>query len=600
MIVNLKGSFLFDFFRRQLPVLLLAGCVFPFTISAQNSDEPAEISRTFYLKNCTVVRQPGVQLAGQSVIIRNGLIAEVGPSLKVPFDAQVVETDSMFVYAGFIDAFSNTGVPKPEQRDRPKVTDPDNPPMDVAGITPQLIAADAFKPTDKSIGDMRAAGFTMSHVAPRGLMLPGRSSLMSLSDGDTDKLTIKKTVGQTGQFAFTRGVYPSTVIAVISKFRELYKNAAIAGGHEEQYKINPAGLQRPDYSKEVLALNPLTKKQEPLFFTAPKIKDLHRALALKDELGFNIVLTEVKQGWAIADRIAKSATGVLLSLDLPEEDKKQEKKEKAGEEKSDEKKGDKEEKAKEEKKEEKKSEKPEVKSPEQEAFDTKKEQAYKAYLSQAAEFEKKGVQFGFSYLDVKTGDIKKNVRRMIESGLSEKAALTALTTYPAGLLGISAIAGTVEKGKLANLVVTDKSYFDEKSSIKYVFVDGKKYDFADKGKKKKEDNGKDDTGSLAGTWTYEVEVPGQSQGGKLKVTPESGTYKILVANDSDPGADREAKDVLVDGNSLTFTLDVDMNNIPLKLEFDLTLDKKTFKGSVAVGQFGSFPVKGEMIDGPKL
>jgi hypothetical protein len=601
MITNLKGKSFLNILREKLAIFLLMVCSLPIAVSAQNSDEPAEVSRTFYLKNCTVVRQPGMQLTGQNVIIRNGLIEDIGPTLKVPFDAQVLNTDSMFVYAGFIDAYSNTGIPKPENKERPKVSDPDNPPMDVAGITPQMAAMDAFKPSDKSVVDMRAAGFTMSHIAPRGLMLPGRSSLMSLGEGEADRLTVKKTVGQTGQFAYTRGVYPSTVIAVISKFRELYKNAAIAGAHEEQYKINPAGLQRPNYSKELTALYPLTKKQEPMFFNAPKVKDLHRALALKDELGFNIVLAEVKQGWTLADRIAKSATGILLSLELPEAEKKAESKDKKEDDKDKVKNAEsevKDEKPKEDKTEDKPAEKPEVKSPEQEAFDAKKEQAYKDYLSQAAEFEKKAIPFGFSYLDVKPGDIKKNIRKMMDHGLSEKAALAALTTYPASLLGVSNIAGTVEKGKIANLILTDKSYFDEKSAIKFIFVDGVKYEFAEKAKKKKSEDSKEDSGNLAGTWSYEVEVPGQSQEGKMKVRSEGGSYKILVANESDPGAEREATDVLVDGNSLSFSLNIDMNNIPLKLEFDLKLENKTFKGSVAVGQFGSFPVKGELIDGP--
>jgi imidazolonepropionase-like amidohydrolase len=584
-----------SFSRWIRSLLLMPAVLFSLTVAGQNSDEPAELSRVFFLKNCTVVRQPGVTLTGQSVIIRNGLIEDVGPNLKIPFNAQVVDTDSMFVYAGFIDAFSNTGIAKPEQKERPKVQDPDNPPMDVAGITPQILAADLYKPNDKSVGEMRAAGFTMSHVAPRGLMLPGRSALMSLGEGDADRMVVRKSVSQTGQFASTRGVYPSTVIAVIAKFRELFRNAANAGAHEELYKTNPAGINRPEYSKEVLALYPLTKKQESMYFTAPKVKDLHRALALRDELGFNMILAEVKQGWTLMDRIQKTNTPVLLSVDLPDEDKKAEKKDKKEDAKPEE--------VKKEEKEEKKdkeAESKDVKSPEQEAFDTKKAQALKEYVSQAAEFEKKGIAFGFSFLDVKPGDIKKNIRRMMDHGLSEKAALSALTTYPAALLGVASSAGTVEKGKLANLVITDKSYFDEKSVVRFVFVDGRKYEYNDKAKKKSEDTKQDNVKSIAGKWSYEVEVPGQSSAGTMRVSKEAGNYKILVANENEPSKEREATDVSVEGNKLSFRLEVDMNNFPLKLDFNLTMDTKNFSGSVSVGQFGSFPVKGELIDGPDM
>ncbi|MGB4959382.1 MAG: amidohydrolase family protein [Saprospiraceae bacterium] len=565
------------------------------TITAQNSDSPKPISNTYYLQNCFVVKQPGTILSGQSVIIRDGFVIDVGPGLNIPFDAQVIKTDSMYVYAGFIDGYSNTGIAKPENRERPKITDPGNPPNDVAGITPQVEATDLFKSSDKSVGDMRSSGFGISHVSPRGLMLPGKSALYLLSDGSNDKLLLKSSENQNFQLEANRGSYPATTIAVMAKFRDLYKNAAIAGSHVDKYTLNPAGLSRPDYSKELMALYPVTNKKTPLYFVARNTKDVHKALSLKDELGFDLVLTEVKQGWHYMDRIKKGNVPIFLSLELPDEDKKDDK---SGEKKDstlskDVKKVEKKDSTL--SKDVKKVENKEV-DPAKDAFDKKKEMSVKEYLSQAATFEKNGIKFGFSFLSVKPSDIKKNVRRLIENGLSENTALAALTTHPAQMLGISQMAGTVEKGKIANLVITDKSYFDEKSNIKYVFVDGKKFDYSEK--PKKADAKSSEEGKMVGAWSYTVETPGSTQKGKMNIKKVSGEYKITVKDDSSPNEEDTANNVSVNGNNITFYINANMGQ-PVKIDFDLKFEDKKYSGSVSVGQFGSFPIKGDYEGEPK-
>ena len=566
-------------------------------LTAQNSDAPKLLSNTYFLQNCFVVKQPGTILPLQNVLIKDGVIADIGPVIKPPFDAQILKADSFYVYAGFIDAYSNVGVARPESAssssrpegrgERPRVQDPGNPPNDVAGITPQIQATDVYRSTDKSVSDMRTAGFAISHVAPRGLLLPGQSGIYLLGDGSNDRMLLKSPVAQTFQLEVNRGVFPSTSIAAIAKFRDLYKNAAIAGAHEEKFKTMPAGgLSRPNYTKELTSLYPVTTKKMPLHFVARSTKDVHKALSLKDELGFDLILTEVKQGWHYTDRIKKSNVQVLLSLELPEEEKAEGKKEDEKSAKKDTSS------AKVMKKEIKKEQ-----NPEKDQFDKKKQESIKEYLSQASVFEKNGVKFGFSFLNAKPSDIKKNLRRLIENGLSENYALAALTTHPAQMLGISSLAGTVDKGKLANLVITDKPYFSEKSVIKFVFVDGKKYDYSEK--PKKQESKSSESSKIAGLWSYTVEVPGSVQKGKIKISKNQDEYKITVTDDSSPDKNDPASDINVDGTKVSFNIMTNLGQ-PVKVDFTLEFEDKSYKGSVSVGQFGSFPIKGELEGDPKF
>jgi len=550
-------------------------------LNSQNSDVPKAVSKAYFLQNCFVVIKPGTILSNQNVSIKNGYITEIGPKIKPPFDAQWVKADSMFVYAGFIDAYSNTGISKSEPKDRPKVQDPGNPPNELAGITPHFKSTETYKPSDKSVTDMRSAGFSISNAAPRGHMLPGMSNLFLLGDGLSDKMVMQLNTGQSFQLEPNRGIFPATTIGVIAKFRELYMNASIAGIHQEKYRLNPSGLERPDYSKELMALYPVTHNKIPLYFIASKTKDIHKALSLKNELGFDMVLTEVKQGWHYLDKIKNSNVGILLSLELPEEEKKETKEK--------------------EKKDSisiveiKKIEKKEV-NPEKDYFDAKKQESIKQYLSQASVFEKSGIKFGFSFLNVKPDDIKKNIRRLIDNGLSENAALAALTINPAQMFGISDLVGTVEVGKIANLVVTDNPYFDQKSSIKYVFVDGIKYDYSSKPKK---DNKSTEGEKFVGTWTYAVEIPGSIQKGKINITKAGGKYRISIVDDSDPNEEDIANDIVIDGSAVTFNIIADMGQ-PTKVDFELKFDQKSYTGNVNVAQIGIYSIKGDLENDPKF
>ena len=87
--------------------------------------------------------------------------------------------------------------------------------------------------------------------------------------------------------------------------------------------------------------------------------------------------------------------------------------------------------------------------------------------------EKAGIPFAMTAWRLRSvSDFRKNVRRAIEAGLSRDAALEAVTIGPARLLGVDAVLGTIEKGKIADLVIADGDLFEEKTSVRRLFIDG--------------------------------------------------------------------------------------------------------------------------------
>jgi len=554
-------------------------CIVSIGLNGQ-SDVP-DVTSTFAIKNANVVVRPGQTIEGATVIIKDGLIDRVGANIQIPFDAEVIDADSMFVYAGFIAGVSHVGIPKKEEKggnsssERVKGYDPPN---DAAGITPEKTVRSAIKATDGSIAAMRKLGFTIAHVIPRGGMMSGKGSLISLAGGSVDELLIQEDMSLSGSLTpAKRRIYPSTAIGVMSKWREMYQQAELAKSHEATFKSTPSGVKRPIYDASTKALYDVTSKSIPVFFHAPKTLDLTRGMALQKDLGFNLVASNVKQAYKLKDKIKSQNIPVVISLNLPKEEKENKK----DKEKSD-----------------KKEKKEDEMSDEMKKLLERSKAAKKEYASQAASLEKANIPFSISLTDVKSSEIKKNLGRMIKQGLSEESALAALTTNPAKLLGISSIAGTIERGKVANLIVTDTTYFKEKANVTYVFVDGKKFKQEIKEKKKKKEGDPDAEIVLEGDWTLSIDADGMTIGGNVTIEKTDDGYTGTMTTDMDD-EETEFDSVEVDGSNVVIMMTADVNGVQAPIKIDVVVEGSDMEGTVNIANgMMTAEVSGSKDDNP--
>ncbi len=585
--------------KKKLPILIFL-LSFLSSVNAQvDYDKIPQVTSTYVLENATIYQTADRVIQKGSILIEDGIIKQVGPSVQAPAYAEIIKADSMFVYAAFVDALSHTGVAKSdEKKERPKVKFPGLVSDEMAGITPGTEVRASFSAKDKSISEMQKAGFAVSHVVPRGKMMPGYGSVVLLSSDPDKDVFLKENNSLFAQFTPASGISPATFIGVIAKWKEYYKNAKRKSGQMSKFKTSPAGMPRPKISKAEEALIPVVKKEIPVFFVTPKHKTIARAISLQKDLGFDMVLSDVKQGFHSNKKIKAGNYPVLLSLDLPEDKRKKDNKEDADKEEMNpdskkEKKMDMDEEKEEMKEEE------EEKDPEIEALRMKKEASLDRYLGQAAAFEKDNIPFAFAMINSKSKDAKANILKMVEHGLSEKAALNALTVNAAKALGVDNLVGTVERGKLANLVVTDKSYFDEKSSIRYVFVEGEKIEYEKKEEKKKKKAKDGEIVDIAGTWDYTAVIFGGEETGKTVISGTGDDLKISIFSSDEPNEAEDAYDISREGNSLTFLVDVDTDGGAMTLTMSLDFDPDSYEGTVSLGEMGSFPMTGSRISGPK-
>ncbi len=575
------------------------------TLQAQ-SEEVRPVTEHFLIKNATVIPMPGRELTTIDVLVEKGIIKRIGQDLPVMGGARVIQADSLFIYAGFIEGISHTGIPNRSKSgrnstrngdaERAKVKDPGNPPNELAGIQPDVQARNKLVATDNSIAEMRKLGFTAAHTVPRGNMLPGSGAVILLHGSSGDQMTLKDGVSMYSQLKPVRGVYPATILGVIAKWRDLYRQAEISQNYEQRYSESSVGLPRPERDKVTEAFYPVVDGRLPVFFKSSSAMEIQRALALQEELGFSLVLADVKQSAPIAEKLQNRDAGILVSLDLPKEEKEEKKRSERGSQKSEVADSSKESAKVDSKRTQ--TDNPDKLDPEVSMLMARKRKAMKSYERQAAILDSLGISFGFSTLGIRSRDFRNALDRMIEAGLSKDAALRALTVSPARILGVEQVMGTVEEGKLANLVITTKPYFEKGTQVAYVFVDGNLYEYEIQEKGKGSESGDGDPVDFTGVWDYSVKVPGESADGVLTIMMQNGELEGEMTN-SQFEASRAVNRIMVEGKKISFKMELDIEGQETELEYQLTVDGDYFEGEVLAGPFGNFPVEGNRIKSPE-
>jgi hypothetical protein len=204
--------------------------------------------------------------------------------------------------------------------------------------------------------------------------------------------------------------------------------------------------------------------------------------------------------------------------------------------------------------------------------------------SSPAALQKAGVKFAFYFEGIGAPkDALKNAMKAVDAGLAADAALRAFTLNAAEILGVGDRLGSIEPGKIANLVVTDGDPFNEKTKVKMTFVDGHRYDVREPGRPTAPP-----TVKLTGKW--KISLSG-AQG------PEEATADLSMAPDGTLSGSLTGvsgamigsmgtvsiRDGWVSGNQFSFTLSLTFGGSPIDVIFSGTLEGEQMKGMASGG-----------------
>jgi hypothetical protein len=322
--------------------------------------------------------------------------------------------------------------------------------------------------------------------------------------------------------------------------RQVWLDADWSTKAQAIYEKNPRGIARPRYDRTEEALADALEDRALVLIPANNATQIRRALELAERWHVNGVLYGGQTGYEVANEIATKKLPVLVDLKWPEA--------------------------------EKDADPDDVPSLSTLRF---RERA----PSSPAALAKAGVKFAF-YSGAITApkDMLKAAKKSIDAGLSPDAAIRAFTLTPAEIFGVSDRLGSIESGKIANLVVTDGDIFDEKTKIKFVFVDGRRFTIREPEKPKDPPKG-----DLTGKWKLAYTTP---QG------PEDATAEIVMASDGSLSgtitSTRGTANIIsgyLSVDKFSFTINLPIEGSPADVLFTGIFDGTSMKGSISVQGF---------------
>lgn len=421
------------------------------------------------LKNVTIHNADGSTIESATIVWRDGVIEAIGTNANIPFDAFEIDGgDSLHVYPGFIDGFSIWGSPDlPRSQDLPRLDEPGNPPFDRAGVQPERKPSELLT-EDKNFEAGMKAGFTTAALYPDGYMLPGQVEAFYLSSKHDDVELIKESMGLAGSFdtapgGWSSGAYPSTLMGVMAKFRQVMFDATALQQHINYYKQNPE-MPAPDRSNVLEAMFPLVNNTTPLFFEVDSKEHIERLFKLQDEFGFDAVIVSGKEAYAKAEELKQRNIPVLAGIDFTDAPKWYEEKKK--EEEPD-------------KKEEETSEEEEEEiSEEEQAYREKRLEAWKAEVTNIKKLMDAGVPVGYASAGLELKDFSKKLKILLdEGGLSENDVISLMTINTSNILGLNRTHGSLERGKNASFSVFDKAMSEDKAKVLHSISNGIIHEF---------------------------------------------------------------------------------------------------------------------------
>jgi hypothetical protein len=419
----------------------------------------AEVPSAIAIKDAHIVTVSGEDLARGTVVLRDGLIQDVGANVAIPADAWVIEAEGLTVYPGFIDGLSTWGLQAAAMAAQPAsgAAAPATPGVNPSGAQlaaaprshgpedrPQTYsytrAADLVDLSDRRLEAARAAGFTTAATFPNRGIVTGLGAMINLGGNERSRqMVIAQPLGQQIIFRVASGGggarqgYPVSLMGNVAYVRQLYLDLDYYQRAKQSYAAGAGGRQRPEYDHVLDGL----AESPRLLLPAEEAQQIDRVLAFGAELKTPFVLYGLHEAYRRIDELKQKRVPLLVGLQWPE--------------------------------------KPRDADPAEvpnyrELVIREQAPTVPGLLAKA------GVKFGFYSDGINdAAGLKRAVKKAMDAGLPRAEAIRALTWNVAEIYGLTDRLGSIERGKIANLVVMKGEAFEDKTTVEYVFVDGRQY-----------------------------------------------------------------------------------------------------------------------------
>ncbi len=388
---------------------------------------------TYVIRNATVVPVAGPLIENGTIVVRDGRIVAVGASVEAPAGATVIDASGLYVYPGFINSGTQIGL-----TEIASVPGPDDT-RELGDVNPQNVSLTAVNPHSELIPVTRVNGVTTVITSGSGGLVSGQASLMDLVGWTPAEMGVKRSAamvfsyptagGGVGRFGFAFGQQRSPAEAARERdrrVREIYSllHAAKAYGEARQ-----RGATTPA-NHQYQALVPVIRGEMPALFDVESADQIRGVLALADTFGLRVVLRGAREAWMLADTLAARNVPVVVGPTTSQ---------------------------------------PGAADP------------YDMIYANAGVLARAGVRVAFQTNDASNArNLPYNVALAVAYGLDPDEAIRSMTINPARIWGVDDRYGSIEAGKVANLVVTDGDPLDVRTNVRHLFIRGSQVPLTDR------------------------------------------------------------------------------------------------------------------------
>jgi len=418
---------------RQLLVVASFGLLASTSVYAQTP----QAATTYAITHAKIFTLAGSTIDDGTLVIKDGRIAAVGASVEVPAGAQIIDGKGLQIYPGLFDAVTQMGL---SEIGAVSATVDSS---ETGNFNPDVVAATAVSPSSEHIPVTRASGITEVLAVPASggfdasgsrAVLGGQASAFSLAGWTMDDMQIKRSVVmvinfptiQTRSFDFTTFSRKERPYAEAKQEYEKQLNELTDWIDRARHYAQAIGHGGPsDFERDVKleALAPVVRGQLPVLVFADRARDIRNAIEFCDKQKLKMILAGGQEAYKAKDLLRSKNIPVILrpALTLPSEE----------------------------------------------------DDPYDRLLSQPAELAQAGVKFAIGSFDNSFARrLGQNAANASAHGLSYDDALKSVTLYPAQILGLADQVGTLETGKIANVIVTNGDPLELTTDLKYLFIKG--------------------------------------------------------------------------------------------------------------------------------
>jgi len=395
----------------------------------------------YAIRNARIVTVNGATIERGTVLIRDGKIAAVGANVSVPGNAKVIDAQGLSVYPGLIDSNTTLGLTEVGQVNATVDT------TELGDFKANMKALTAVNPNSELIPVARMNGVTTALTCPRGGLIAGQCALINLDGWTPQEMKLQapaamQMIYPVIGFGGRRGGGFAQILGQpgeqqrqqrdrqIESLRKKLEDAqAYAKAKDAAAADKSLPLRTIDLGLE--AMIPVVKGEVPVLIDANGEREIRGAIELADRYKLKLIINGGDNASRVARTLKEKNIPVILGavLDLPDN--------------------------------------------EDDSYDTP--------YARAAELHKAGVKFAFS--TATASDVRLlpyHAGTAAAFGLPKEEALKGVTIYPAQILGVDKLVGSIETGKIANLVVTDGDILEFRTKVKHMFINGHPVDLTNK------------------------------------------------------------------------------------------------------------------------